>query len=172
MSLSNIVTKSVVDCHVHLAALPDQQNGCLISPRMLKSPLFRFLLWKHDLPLRDPRQANQKYLDDLLVELCSSRYVGKAVLLGMDGVYDQHGRLDHQHTDFLVSKDYVLHAYPTELLAGVSINPRVESGAALVKVLPNSQRFDPANHNYKAFYRAIAQHKIPLLSHVEHEFIV
>ena len=88
----------------------------------------------------------------------------------MDGVYDQHGRLDHQHTDFLVSNDYVLHVvrtYPTELLSGVSINPRIESGAALVKVLPNSQRFDPANHNYKAFYRALAQHKIPLLSHID-----
>ncbi len=37
-------TKSLVDCHVHLAALPDGNNGCYISPKMLKSPLFRFLL--------------------------------------------------------------------------------------------------------------------------------
>ena len=75
---------------------------------MLKSPLFRFLLWKHQLAPDKPREANQKYLDDLLTELRASRHVQKAVLLGMDGVYDQTGRLDQAHTDFLISNDYVL----------------------------------------------------------------
>ncbi|MBH0181003.1 MAG: metal-dependent hydrolase, partial [Nitrospira sp.] len=79
--------KSLIDCHVHLAALPDGDNGCFISPKMLKSPLFRFLLWKHQLSPNTPSQANQKYLDDLLGELRASRHVQQAVLLGMDGVY-------------------------------------------------------------------------------------
>ena len=34
--------KNLIDCHVHLAALPDGDNGCYISPKMLRSPLF---LW-------------------------------------------------------------------------------------------------------------------------------
>jgi predicted TIM-barrel fold metal-dependent hydrolase len=176
--------KSLIDCHVHLAALPDGDNGCYISPKMLKSPLFRFLLWKHQLAPDKPREANQKYLDDLLGELRASRHVQKAVLLGMDGVYDQTGRLDQTHTDFLISNDYVLktaQAHPHELLAGVSINPQrqdaveevhrcADAGATLVKVLPSAQQFNPADLRYKAFYRVLAERKLPFLSHVGYEF--
>ena len=176
--------KSLIDCHVHLAALPDGDNGCYISPKMLKSPLFRFLLWKHQLAPEKPGEANRKYLDDLLTELRASRHVQKAVLLGMDGVYDQNGRLNQAHTDFLISNDYVLQtarAYPNEFLAGVSINPRrrdaveevhrcADAGATLVKVLPNAQQFNPADTRYKTFYRALADRKLPFLSHVGYEF--
>lgn len=176
--------KTLIDCHVHLAALPDGDNGCYISPKMLKSPLFRFLLWKHQLSPEKPREANQKYLDDLLTELRASRHVQKAVILGMDGVYDQNGRLNQAQTDFLISNDYVLKTardYPNEFLAGVSINPQrrdaveevhrcADAGAALVKVLPNAQQFDPANSKYKPFYRALAERKLPFLSHVGYEF--
>jgi uncharacterized protein len=176
--------KSLIDCHVHLAAFPDGDNGCYISPKMLKSPLFRFLLWKHQLSPSNPREANRKYLDDLLTELRASRHVQKAVILGMDGVYDQNGRLNREQTDFLISNDYVLktvQAYPEELLAGVSINPQrrdsidevhrcADAGAVLVKVLPNAKQFDPANPQYKPFYRALAERKLPFLSHVGYEF--
>src|SRR6185436_4778350 len=176
--------KTLIDCHVHLAALPDGDNGCYISPKMLKSPLFRFLLWKHKLSPSHPREANQKYLDDLLTELRASRHVQQAVLLGMDGVYDRNGYLDQAHTDFLINNDYVLKtakANRHELLAGVSINPQrrdaveevhrcADAGATLVKVLPNTQQFDPANPKYKPFYRTLAERKLPFLSHVGYEF--
>ena len=176
--------KTLIDCHVHLAALPDGDNGCYISPKMLRSPLFRFLLWKHSLSPDKPREANQKYLDDLLTELRASHHVQQAVLLGMDGVYDSNGRLNREHTDFLISNDYVLktaRAYPNEFLAGVSINPQrrdaveeihrcADAGASLVKVLPNAQQFDPADMRYKSFYRTLAERKLPFLSHVGYEF--
>jgi predicted TIM-barrel fold metal-dependent hydrolase len=179
-----VVGKSLIDCHVHLAALPDGDNGCYISTKMLRSPLFRFLLWKHQLSPSNPRDANQKYLDDLLTELRASRHVQQAVVLGMDAVYDRNGRLDEAHTDFLISNDYVFktaRTYPKEFLAGVSINPQrrdavdevhrcADGGATLVKVLPNAQQFDPADTRYKAFYRALAARKLPLLSHVGYEF--
>lgn len=182
--MNNTATKSLIDCHVHLAALPDGDNGCYISPKMLKSPLFRFLFWKHGLSVDRPRETNEKYLEDLLVELRASRHVQKAVILGMDGVYDHNGRLNKTHTDFLISNDYVLktaQAHPNELLAGVSINPQrrdaidevhrcADAGAVLVKVLPNAKQFDPANPNYKPFYRALAERKLPFLSHVGYEF--
>lgn len=178
------VTKSLIDCHVHLAALPERDNGCFISPRLLKSPLFRFLLWKHELSPAHPREANRKYLDHLVTELRSSRHVQKAVLLGMDGFYDQTGLLNRQHTEFLISNDYVLkvvQAYPELFLAGPSINPQREdaidevhrcadAGAVLVKVLPNAQQFDPADSRYRGFYRTLVQRKLPLLSHVGFEF--
>jgi predicted TIM-barrel fold metal-dependent hydrolase len=178
------VAKSLIDCHVHLAALPDTGNGCYISPQLLRSPLFRFLLWKHDLSPRSPRQANQKYIEDLVQELRASTFVGKAVLLAMDGYYDRTGRLDESHTEFLIANSYLLDIvtrYPHEFLAGVSINPErrdaveevhrcAEAGAALVKVLPNAQQFDPADSRYRTFYRAMAERGLPLLSHVGYEF--
>ena len=174
---------SLVDCHVHLAAFPDRGNGCLISRRMLRSPAFRFLRWRLSLPLDDPPAANRQYVAGLLAELRSSRHVGRAVVLGMDGVYDAVGRLDEARTDFLVGNDYVLgvvREHP-ELLAGVSINPRrrdavdevrrcAEAGAALVKILPNAQQFDPADPGFRPFYRALAERRLPLLSHVGYEF--
>jgi hypothetical protein len=179
-----MATKSLIDCHVHLAALPEGQNGCYISLHMLKSPLFRFLLWKHGLPSDNPRHANRKYVDDLLTELRSSKHVRQAVLLGMDGVYDQAGQLAREETHFLISNEYVLatvRAHPDDFLAGVSINPQrrdaidevhrcADAGAVLVKALPNAQQFNPADPQYKRFYRALADRKLPFLSHVGYEF--
>jgi predicted TIM-barrel fold metal-dependent hydrolase len=179
-----MVERSLIDCHVHLAALPDANNGCYISPKMLKSPLFRFLLWKHGLPSDDPAKANRKYVHDLLVELRASKHVRQAVLLGMDGVYDQEGRLAREETHFLINNDYVLQtarAHADDFLAGVSINPQrqdavdevhrcADQGAVLVKVLPNAQQFNPAEAKYKPFYRALAERRLPLLSHVGYEF--
>ena len=176
--------KSLIDCHVHLAALPDGDNGCYISPKMLKSPLFRFLLWKHELSPAHPRDANRTYLEHLVRELRASKHVQKAVLLGMDGVYDQTGLLNRQHTEFLIGNDYVLktaRAYPELFLAGPSINPQREdaidevhrcadAGAVLIKVLPNAHHFNPADPKYKPFYRALAERKLPFLSHVGYEF--
>ena len=146
---------------------------------MLRSPLFRFLLWKHPLHPDKPEEAKRKYLDDLLGELRTSRHVQQAILLGMDGVYDQNRRLNQAHTDFLISNDYVLkteQAHPREFLAGVSINPKrrdaveevhrcTDTGATLVKVLPNVQQFNPADPQNKSFYRALTLRKLPLLDY-------
>ena len=179
-----MVERSLIDCHVHLAALPEGNNGCYISPHMLKSPLFRFLLWKHGLSSDHPREANRKYVDDLLTELRASQHVRQAVLLGMDGVYDQAGQLEKEQTHFLIGNEYVLdtaRAYPNDFLPGVSINPQrrdavdevhrcAEAGAALVKVLPNAQQFNPGEVRYKSFYRALAERRLPFLSHVGYEF--
>jgi uncharacterized protein len=176
--------RSLIDCHVHLAALPEGTNGCYISPKMLNSPLFRFLLWKHGLPRHDPGEANRKYIEDLRTELRASRHVRQAVLLGMDGVYDERGQLNRNETHFLIGNDYVLEtarAHPDDFLPGVSINPQrrdavdevhrcADAGASLVKVLPNAQQFNPAEERYKPFYRALVERRLPFLSHVGYEF--
>ncbi|MEX5215107.1 MAG: amidohydrolase family protein [Nitrospiraceae bacterium] len=174
----------LIDCHVHLAALPAGSNGCFISKKMLASPLFRFLLWKHSLPLARPQEANHKYIEDLRTELQTSQFVKQAVLLAMDGAYGSSGQLDQTHTEFLISNHYVLdiaRQHPDLFLPGVSINPQrqdaveevhrcADAGAVLVKVLPNAQQFDPANARYRPFYRALAERRLPLLSHVGYEF--
>ena len=49
---------------------------------------------------------------------------------------------------------------------------KLEAGAKLVKVLPNTQGFDPANRRYLPFYRRLARHQIPFLSHVGYEIVL
>ncbi|WP_455242587.1 hypothetical protein, partial [Petrachloros mirabilis] len=71
-------SKHLIDCHVHLAALPDGENGCYISPKMLNSPLFRFLLWKQQLSPAHPGETNARYLEHLITELRASKHVQKA----------------------------------------------------------------------------------------------
>jgi predicted TIM-barrel fold metal-dependent hydrolase len=142
------------------------------------------MTWWQKLDIRCQAVANSTYVERLIKELDRSDKVKKAVLLAMDGVYDENGYLDLAHTDFLISNPYLLQVcrrYPDHFLPGVSINPRrrdsveelercVENGAVLVKVLPNAQSFDPSNKRYTYFYRALAKYRIPLLSHVGYEF--
>ena len=151
---------------------------------MLRSPLFRFLIWKQGLSLEKPAASNQKYVANLLSELRASRHVGRVVLLGMDGVYDAAGKLDAQATEFLISNDYVLRVaadYSEDFWPAVSVNPQrrdaidelqrcAERGARMVKWLPNAQHFDPGDRHYIPFYRELARLGLPLLSHVGYEF--
>ena len=173
----------LTDVHVHLAALPTSGNGCRLSRRMRKSPLTRFLAWTQGLPLDDPETANRRYVANLERELRASTRVGRVVLLGMDGVYDSAGMLDESRTDFLIANDYVFQVARgnDRFLPGVSINPTrrdaldevercAEEGAALVKVLPNAQVFDPADRRLVPFYAALTRLGLPLLSHVGYEF--
>lgn len=176
-------TLGVIDVHVHLAALPTPTNGCRVSPRMVKGFLGRFIAWKLGLPIEDPEATNRIYLQKLTAELGASRRVKKAVLLAMDGVYDEGGRLDEQRTHFLIANDCVLEAAKRDarFLAGVSINPMrrdavdelercAEAGARLVKVLPNAQNFDPSDRRHLPFYEALAKLQLPMLTHVGFEF--
>ena len=175
---------NLTDLHVHLAALPAPGNGCLLSARMRRSPVFRMVAARQGLPIGEPEKANALYLERLKAELGRSRRVSRAVILGMDGAYDASGRLDEAHTDLLVSNDTVFQAAaaaPELFWPGASINPQradaldelercAERGAKLVKVLANAQVFDPAAARYRPFYRALARLRLPLLSHVGFEF--
>jgi predicted TIM-barrel fold metal-dependent hydrolase len=140
--------------------------------------------WWQKLDASRPAVSNSTYVERLLKELDKSEKVKKAVLLGLDGVYDKNGQLDLAQTDFLISNHYVLQVarnHQNHFLPGVSINPQrrdaieelercVQGGAVLVKVLPNTQGFDPSDRRYVLFYRALATRGIPLLSHAGYEF--
>lgn len=175
--------KTLTDSHCHLAALPTKDNGCLLSRRMRNGLVARTVAWRLGLPMDDPEEANRRYRARLAASLESSAFVARAVVLAMDGVYGADGRLDEEHTDFLISNDYVLSlaAENNIFLAGVSVNPNrrdaldelrrcAARGAALVKLLPNAQVFDPADPKHRPFWRELAGLGLPLLSHIGFEF--
>jgi uncharacterized protein len=181
---TGVEAKNVIDVHVHLAILPDGKNGCLVSDKMRHSLFFRLVVHRFGLPLNDPARANQMYLTALIRAVSESKYVGPVVLLAMDGVYKDDGTLDTARTDFMIPNDYVLalaKKHPTLFKAGVSINPRrkdavaelercVKEGAVLVKILPNTQVFNPNDPAFIPFYKAMARRHIPLLCHSGYEF--
>ncbi len=180
--------KSLIDLHVHAAAFPDGKNGCLMSPSFQKGLVVWFIKRKMGLQNADPEIMNRQYVDRLVTDVKDSERLSKAVLLAFDGVYDESGKLDLNRTSCLTSNDYVhqvVAQHPDLFFLGASINPqrrdaldeldRVEAmGAKLIKILPNSQAFDPSDSRYKPFYRALADKQIPLLSHLgaEHTFTV
>jgi uncharacterized protein len=180
--------KNLIDVHVHAAAFPDGKNGCIMSPSFQKGLAVWFIKWKMGLQNAAPAAMNRQYVDRLVSDVKSSDRISKAVLLAFDGVYDESGKLDLSHTSCLTSNDYVHQVvvqHPDFFFLGASINPqrrdaldeldRVEAmGARLIKIIPNSQAFDSSDSRYKPFYRALADKKIPLLSHLgaEHTFTV
>src|ERR1700679_1871509 len=101
------MTKSLLDVHVHLVALPEDGNGCIFSNRMKNWPSTRIVSWLMKFPIDNPSEANRLYLERLIKDLRESQHVKQAVLLGMDGVYDDKGLLDRTNTHLLVSNDYV-----------------------------------------------------------------
>ncbi len=130
----------------------------------------------------DPRGT---YTRKLAAEIRNSRYVSKGVVLALDGVYTAQGKLDPERTCFMVSNDSVFSAAAQydELLPGCSINPQRrdaidelsrcrERGAVLVKVIPNTQGFDPSERRYVPFFRKMAELGIPLLTHPGYEFVL
>jgi uncharacterized protein len=180
--------KSLIDIHVHMAAFPDGRNGCLMSPSFQKGLVVWFIKRKMGIKGADPLVMNQQYVDRLVADVNGSTRLFKTVLLAFDGVYDETGQLDSERTTCLISNEYVagvVSKYPDLFFLGASINPQrrdavdeldrvLSMGAKLVKILPNSQAFDPSNSRYKPFYRALADKKVPLLAHVgaEHTFTV
>jgi uncharacterized protein len=180
--------KDLIDVHVHAAAFPDGKNGCLMSRSFQKGLVVWFIKRKMGLKGPDPGVMNRQYVDHMMADVSGSKRLSKAVLLALDGTYDDTGRLDMGRTSCLISNEYVAEVvarYPDRFLLGASINPqrrdaldelgRVQRlGAKLIKVLPNTQAFDPSDSRYKSFYRALADKDIPLLSHVgaEHTFTV
>lgn len=178
-----MTTKLLTDSHCHLAALPTKDNGCLLSNRMKNGLVARTVARRLGLPMDDPEEANRRYRAKLGASLEASAFVKQAVVLAMDGVYGSDGRLDELHTDFLISNDYVLSlaAENPRFLAGVSVNPNrrdaldelrrcAARGAALVKLLPNAQVYDPADPKHRPFWRELAKLGLPLLSHIGFEF--
>jgi len=176
----------IIDVHVHLAALPTATNGCLLSKHMLEGPLARAIAWSQGLPLDRPEEANALFVKSLTDKLAASTRIKRGVLLALDGIYGSDGRLDAERTHMLVSNDAMFDACAASggrLLPGASINPArrdaldeldrcAARGAVLIKVLPNAQVFDPSEERFKAFYRALARHGIPLLSHIGVEYSV
>lgn len=174
---------TTVDLHVHVAGLGAGGSGAFINEEMQEG-------WRFPMYLRAfgvTRELLEQEGDVILLErlnahIGESARVAKAVILAMDGVVDKSGALDRDATQIYVPNDYLARALPKfeHLLFGASVNPNrrdaierlrkaKSEGAVLVKWLPNIMGIDPADEANRAFYEALVELELPLLTHAGRE---
>src|SRR5690349_16993736 len=165
----------IIDCHVHIcAATPG--HGTMSQP-LLNSLAFRFMRWRLGLGKFGPE--TERDLEALLARtIAETTHLDAAVVLAFDAVHDDEGRYVPEKTHLYVTNDYVIELsrrHP-RMLFGASVHPYrkdavqeiercVKAGAVLLKWLPNTQCFNPADARCFPFYEALAHHKLVLLSH-------
>jgi len=148
-----------------------------MSAELQGSAAFRFMRWRLKVKGYDgnaERQIAQRLTDTLN----QTPELDAAVILAFDGVYDRGGQLDPALTHLHVKNDYVIELarQNPKMLFGASVNPYrsdavkelercIEAGAVLLKWLPVTQDFNPADEKCFPIYEVLAHHKLPLLCH-------
>lgn len=173
----------VVDIHCHTAGVGSGGSGCFVSSAMQASYKFRIYLKSFgvDQELLDS-EGDGVVIRRIAEGVKESQEVDAAIVLAMDGVIDEEGRLDRSATEFYVPNEFVQEEtsrYP-HLFWGASINPKRtnaverlawahEHGAKFVKWLPSIQLFDPAERQFLPFYQKLVELDLPLLTHAGRE---
>ena len=173
----------VVDLHCHCAGIGGGGSGCFVSKTLQSSYKFGIYLKAFGVT----REQLLTEGDGITIRKISehigrSTNVAAGLVLAIDGVIDDQGRLDTNRTEFYVPNEFVQRetAKFTNLFWGASINPyrpdalqRLEwahqNGAKLVKWLPSIMLIDPADERIAPFYRRMAELGMPLLSHTGQE---
>lgn len=173
----------MVDLHVHLIA-EDPARGNFLSEKKKRSLIGRYIRRQvgHD----GTGHIEDHYVARLISFLRDpASPVTHAVLLGMDAVHDADGTRRLDRTDIAMSNDYLLalgREYP-EFIPAISIHPlrtdaiteleRLhDAGARVMKWLPNSQDFDPADPRVRPFLRRVGQLGIHVISHTGYEHTI
>ncbi len=128
------------------------------------------------------REGDSRIIDLISERVAASGTVDSAVVLALDGVVDDEGRLDRDRTQVFVPDEYIAAQVVrhTNLWFGASINPlrrdalerldwAASHGAVLVKWIPPIMDFDPSDARLEPFYRRMAALRMPLLSHTGKE---
>lgn len=173
----------IIDAHVHLIGMRPE-HGCRVGPRLSRGPAYHILT--RALGLNDaPRERIDDAYADRMLAWAHLSELDAIGVLALDGVYDSQGRLDERMTQLMTGNDYCLEvcARSSKLLPICSVNPQrrdaideldrvVERGTVAIKLLPNSQGFDPGSPAYTRFWQRCADHDVPILTHTSFEHTV
>ncbi|MEP6692478.1 MAG: amidohydrolase family protein [Gemmatimonadaceae bacterium] len=166
-----------IDCHTHISAFTPAHG--FMSRALAGSIPFRYMRSRLGITsTTTPERAEALVRDALLAAITGARSIDAAVVLAMDAVYDGDGRLDRAATQLYVRNQYVeaLARTNPRVLVGASVHPFrrdavrelercIAAGAALLKWLPVTQGFSPADERCLPLYDVLAHHGVPLLSH-------
>ncbi len=169
-----------IDIHIHLTGSGCCDSGCWIAPKFQKRLTFRAIQRIQGISPERMEQDLDQMWAQRIADLVEESGLDYGVVLGFDQVFDHcTGKARHEHTQMYVPPEWVFrvcHKY-TNLLPGPSINPFAEDalekleycireGAVLIKWLPASQDIDPGSSQLHAFYKRLAEVRIPLLVHM------
>lgn len=177
----------VLDVHTHLVGCGAGGTGCALNPR-LTSPTnpveyFKFTVYLEAAGVTDEARLDEQYLARLSELVRTQQPHGRHLLLAFDRAHDEAGRPLEADTEFYTPNEYVLKVAreaPDLFVPAASVHPyrrdavealrqAVEAGAMAVKWLPNAMNIDPSSPRCDPFYEALAQLKVPLLTHAGEE---
>ena len=171
-----------LDLHVHTAGI-GAGSDAFVNPEMRESWRFPIYLRAFGVTLEEVEaQGDELIVARISAAVATSKRVGKAVVLALDGVVDAAGELDRDTTQVYVPNELVAATTSryANLCFGASVNPyrqdaierlrhSAAAGALLLKWIPNIMHIDPADEALRPFYRELLALRLPLLSHVGQE---
>ena len=182
-SLAMATDGGYLDMHVHTAGIGAGGSGAFVNREMQESFRFSIYLSAFGVDAEElESQGDAVVIEKISAQIAASRRVDKAVVLALDGVVDDEGRLDREATQLYVPNAFV--ATETRrydnLCFGASVNPHRRDalqrlrqvkaqGALLVKWIPNIMHIDPADEAITRFYEELVALDLPLLSHAGRE---
>jgi predicted TIM-barrel fold metal-dependent hydrolase len=188
---SGIDPAKVWDVHTHLVGVGDADSGAWANPKMdsLWNPLqyIQKIFYMNAGCVHDaPGRIDASFVARL--ENLMDGFPGGAqiLLFAFDWAHDEQGRPQRELSAFHVPNAYaarVALAHPTRMQWAASIHPyrkdaltaleqAVTDGARAMKWLPAAMGIDPGAVRCDAFYRALAKHNLPLITHAGHEAAV
>lgn len=181
----------VWDMHAHLVGVGDSDSGAWANPKMdsMWNPLQyiqKIFYMNAGCVHNAPGQVDASFVARL-ENLMDGFPTGAQILLfAFDWAHDELGRPQRDASAFYVPNAYAarvtranparmqwaasIHPYRTDALA--ALEQAVADGARAMKWLPAAMGIDPASNRCDAFYRLLAKHDLPLITHAGHEAAV
>lgn len=176
------------DCHVHIAGTGDGGSGIEIGPQ-LSSPWYplqyaqRLFYMNAGCAHDAPGKVDASYVARLqnLVEAMPAGC--KAMLYAFERFHDESGKAVPEHSAFYVPNAYaqrlarefpqgfewVASIHPYRADAVDALRASIAGGARAVKWLPAAMGMDPASSKCDAFFRVLAETRVPLIVHCGEE---
>jgi len=173
----------LVDYHTHIAGVGSGGTGAFVNPKMLtwRHPFHRikFKVYMSAGAVTDVEHADEEVVERLVRLVTNIEGHGKYRLLAFDKNYHRDGTPNLAKTEFYVPNDYVFaiaEQYPDLFEPVISVNPYrsdaleelergTQSGARMVKWLPNAMGIDPSDELCDPFYQKMKELDLVLLSH-------
>jgi hypothetical protein len=167
-----------IDMHVHMVGNGVAGSGGWLRLKGWHRWLAGFMLRQLGVPATALEGDLETIYAEHLGKLVRESSMNAVVLLAHERVHDPDGTPREDLGSMFVPNDVVLglaKRFP-EFLPGVSIHPArpdaldelercLEGGAVLMKCLPNCQNIDFSDRRYEAFWKRMAEARLPLLAH-------
>jgi uncharacterized protein len=181
----------VWDVHAHLVGVGDSDSGAWANPKMdsLWNPLqyIQKIFYMNAGCVHDaPGRIDASFVARLENLMDGFPAGAKILLFAFDWAHDEQGRPLRDISAFHVPNAYaarVARAHPSRMQWAASIHPyrrdamtalerAIADGAVAMKWLPAAMGIDPGSPRCDAFYRLLAKHDLPLITHAGHEAAV